>query len=208
MTVIKLFIGLTILLTLALASAAQAQNNPYPNELQGFEFFGKGKLKGLKLGVSTKETVKNIFGEKCEFSCDYDVDWTVTFSYYEIDLAKEETNETGEKKVYYIDSKYLYKLRSIELRQKKQISLADYSFSNAFEKQLKRQQLTHTEKGRGRMITYELFQDSFGLTYQLFGKTGSDAANNEKPYNKGDISSVLYIIPKEEEKKMFTLQKN
>ncbi|HSK70731.1 MAG TPA: hypothetical protein VK892_03480 [Pyrinomonadaceae bacterium] len=208
MTVIKLIIGLIFLLTLALASAAQAQNNPYPNELQGFEFFGKGKLKGLKLGVSTKETVKRVFGEGCEYFCDYDADWTVTFSYYEIDSMKEDSDENGKKTVYYIDSKYLYKLRSIELRPKKQISLVDYSFSNAFEKQLKRQQLTHTEKGRGRMITYELFQDSFGLTYQLFGKTGSDAPNNEKAHNKGDLSSVLYFIPKEEEKKMFTLQKN
>ena len=131
MTVIKLIIVLTFLLMLALASAAQAQNNPYPNELQGFEFFGKGKLKGLKLGVSTKETVKSIFGEECEYFCDYDKDWTVTFSYYDIDLMKEEADENGKKTVYYIDSKYLYKLRSIELRPKKQISLAEVCFPNA-----------------------------------------------------------------------------
>lgn len=206
MKFIKLITVLTFLLTLVLASPAQAQNDPYPNELKGFEFFGNGKLKGLKLGVSTKETVKNIFGENCEYFCDYSEDWTITFSYYDIDQTKEETNEKGEKTLYYIDSKYLWKLRSIELRPKKQISLADIPFPSVFEKSIRRQQSTHIQKGRGRMITLEIFQDSSGLTYEIFAKT-SNEANGEKPSNKGDISSVLYTIPKQREKDMFTLRK-
>lgn len=206
MKFIKLITILTFLLTLVLASPAQAQNEPYPNELNGFEFFGNGKLKGLKPGVSTKETVKNIFGEKCEYFCDYSEDWTVTFSFYEIDQTKEEINEKGEKTLYYIDSKYLWKLRSIELRPKKQISLAEVSFPSGFEKTIKRRQLTNVEKGRGRLINYEVYQDSFGLIYEIYAKPVNEV-NNEKGYNKGDVASVLYIIPKAQEKDMFTLRK-
>ncbi len=60
------------------------------------------------------------------------------------------------------------------------------------------------------MITYELFQDSLGLTYELFGTTDyvNIKAKSEKLYKKGDLFSIQYSISKEQEKVMFILQKN
>ncbi len=55
------------------------------------------------------------------------------------------------------------------------------------------------------MITYELFQDSLGLTYELFGTTERDdiKAAGERSYNKGDLFSIQYNISKDLEKQMF-----
>ena len=209
MKITKIFIVFTFLFALVFVQTSQAQNNPYPNELKGYDFFGKGKLKELKLGVSTKENVKKIFGKKCENKCDYDTDWTVNFSYYENNWTKEDTNQKGEKTVYYLNSKYLGKLRKIEIRPKRQTSFGNVSFPNTFQR-LSRSLITKDiRSGKNRMITYELFQDSYGLTYELFSTTDYDdiKTKNEKLYNKGDLFSIQYNISKEQEKDMFILQK-
>ena len=206
----KILIVFTFLLSLVFVETSQAQNNPYPNELKGYEFAGKGKLKGLTPGVSIKADVKKIFGKNCENQCDYDTDWTVNFSYYENNWIKDNTNEKGEKSVYYLDSKYLGNLRKIEIRPKRQVSFGNVSFPKAFQK-LSRSLITDdTRTGKSRMITYELFQDSLGLTYELFGTTDYDniKAKSEKLYKKGDLFSIQYSISKEQEKVMFILQKN
>nr|MBA3785795.1 hypothetical protein [Acidobacteriota bacterium] len=166
--------------------------------------------KGLTPGVSTKADVKKIFGKNCENQCDYDTDWTVNFSYYENNWIKDNTNEKGEKSVYYLDFKYLGNLRKIEIRPKRQVSFGKVSFPKTFQK-LSRSLITDdTRTGKSRMITYELFQDSLGLTYELFGTTDYDniKAKSEKLYKKGDLFSIQYSISKEQEKAMFILQKN
>ena len=206
----KILIVFTFLLSLVFVETSQAQNNPYPNELKGYEFARNGKLKGLTSGVSTKADVKKIFGKNCENQCDYDTDWTVNFSYYENNWIKDNTNEKGEKSVYYLDFKYLGNLRKIEIRPKRQVSFGKVSFPKTFQK-LSRSLITDdTRTGKNRMITYELFQDSLGLTYELFGTTDYDniKAKSEKLYKKGDLFSIQYSISKEQEKAMFILQKN
>ena len=206
----KILIVFIFLLSVVFVKASQAQNNPYPNELKGYEFAGKGKLKGLMPGVSTKENVKKIFGENCENRCDYDTDWTVNFSYYENNWIKENTDEKGKKLVYHLDSKYLGNLRKIEISPKKQILLGIVSFPKTFEKLSRSLIKEDTRTDKSRMITYELFQDSFGLTYELFDTTDYDSikAKNEKLYKKGELSSIQYSISKEQEKVMYILQKN
>ncbi len=118
--------------------------------------------------------------------------------------TKENTNEKNEKLVYYLDSKYLGKLRKIELRPKKQISFGNISFPNEFQKFL-RTSISNTRAGKSRTITYNLFQDSYGLTYELFGTTERDdiKAAGERSYNKGDLFSIQYNISKDLEKQMF-----
>jgi len=198
------------ILSLVFAKTSQAQIPSYPNELKSYEFSGKGKFKELKPGVSTREDVKRVFGAACENQCDYDADWTINFDYYENIWIKETTNEKGEKSVYHLDSKYIGKLRKIEILPKKQISLANVSFPAAFQK-LSRSLITDdTRTGKGRMMTYDLYQDSNGLTYELFNATDYDSimAKNEKSYKKGDLFSIQYSISKEQEKVMYILQKN
>ncbi len=206
----KILIVFTFLLSLIFVETSQAQNNPYPNELKGFEFAGNGKLKGLIPGVSTKADVKKIFGKICENQCDYDTDWTVNFSYYENNWIKENTNEKGEKLISYLDSKYLGNLRKIELRPKRQVSFGKVSFPKTFQKLSRSLIIDDTRTGKSRMITYELFQDFLGLTYELFSTTEYDNIKdkNEKLYKKGDLFSIQYSISKEQEKVMYILQKN
>lgn len=209
MKITRISIGFLFLMTIVFVQNFRAQNNLYPNELKGYEFFGKGKLAGIKPGVSTKEDVKKIFGKNCENACDYDADWTIKFSFYENNWTKEDTNERGEKSVYYLESRYLGKLRKIEISPKRQQSLANISFPNSFQK-LSRTQITRPRTGKGRMVTYEVFQDADGLIYELYATTDYDDIKNknEKLLNKGDLFLIQYSISKDQEKTMFTLKKN
>jgi hypothetical protein len=209
MKITKNFVGFVFLLAIVFVQNFQAQNNQFPNELKGYEFFGKGKLAGIKPGVSTKDDVKKVFGKNCEKICDYDADWLVNFSFYENNWTKEDTDERGVKSIYYLESRYLGKLRKIEITPKKQVSFANISFPNTFQK-LSRTQITRPRTGKGRMVTYEVFQDAGGLTYELYDATDYDdiKTKNERSYNKKDLYSILYNISKEQEKTMFTLKKN
>lgn len=205
-----LFVTFSFLLTLVFVSASQAQTSSYPNELKGYDFFGKGKLKNLKIGVSTIEDVKNVLGETCESVCDYDENWTVSFSFFENNWIKTDTDPNGVKTVQYLDPKYLGKLRKIEFHPKKQISFKNVSFPNEFRK-LSRSEITkNPQKNISKMTTYELFQDSNGLTYEIFGAKDVDNTKTKEKslYNKGDLYSVLYNISKEQEKEIFSPPKN
>ncbi len=53
MKLTKIFIVFTFLLAFAICVSAQSVQ--FPNELKGFEVFGKGKLKSLKLGSSKRK---------------------------------------------------------------------------------------------------------------------------------------------------------
>lgn len=205
----KFFIVLTVFAVFAFAPHVRAQSNAYPNELKGYEFFGKGKLKELKPGVSTKEDVKRIFGENCEASCDYDADWVVHFKFFENNWIKEDTDAKGKKTVYNLDPKYIGLLRRIEMRPKKRISFANFSFPNPFQRFLRSEINKEPDSKKSKMVTYELFQDSDGLVYELFSGVDYDQikAKGERFYNKKDLYSVIYNIPEEQEKTMYKLQK-
>lgn len=202
----KILISFTFLL--AFAVCISAQHNPFPNELKGYEFFGNGKLKDLQLTASSKDDVKQIFGTNCEKQCDYDADWSIEFEYFEDIWVMTDRNEKDEKLTYLLDSKYLGKLRSIEIRPRKQTSLADVSFSNVFQKLA----LTSTSTFRSdksRISGDEAFEDSNGLTYEILNQTIKYDIKNKKSrsYNKGDLVLIRYSIPKDSEKDLFVLQK-
>lgn len=209
MKITKNYGVLIFLLAIVFVENFPAQNNQYSNEIKGYEFFGKGKLTGLKIGVSTKEDLKRIFGKNCEEVCDYDADWTVKFIFYGNNWTKDETNEKGERLIYYLEPGYIGKLRKIEITPKKQMSFGNVSFPNAFQK-LSRSQITKNRSGKSKMVTYEVFQDVQGLTYELYSQTDYDEikAKNERLYNKGDLFSIQYNLSKEQEKVMFSLKKN
>jgi hypothetical protein len=210
MKVTRNFAGFIFLLAIVFVqNNFPAQNYPYSNELKGYEFFGKGKLAALKIGVSTKDDVKKIFGKNCEEVCDYDADWTINFIFYGNDWTRDETNEKGERLIYHLEPKYIGKLRKIEITPKKQQSFANISFPNTFQRLL-RSQITKNRSGKSKMTTYEVFQDVNGLSYELYDATDHDdiKTKNERSYNKKDLFSIQYNISKEQEKTMFTLKKN
>jgi len=202
----KIFIALTFLL--AFAVCVSAQGNPFPNELKGYEFFGNGKLKELQFAISSKDDVKKIFGASCEKQCDYDADWLIRFEYYEDIWVKTDRNDKDERLTYFLDSKYSGKLRSIEIRPKKQMSFANVTFPNTFQKLL----VTSTStfySGKSRIHGDEAFQDLDGLTYEILDQTivYNFKKEGKKSYNKGDLVLIRYDMPKKLEKSLFILQK-
>lgn len=190
------------------ATGVSAQKNQYPNELKGYEFFGSGKLKDLKLTASSKNDVKQIFGKKCEKQCDYDGGWLISFEYFEDIWVKTDRNDKDEKLTYFLDSKYLGKLRSVEIRPKNQVSFVNVEFSNAF-KQLANTTTTDTRSGKSSMTVNDAFQDSQGLSYELYSRTNYDDIKSKKTksHDKGDLVLIRYDLPKELENDLFVLQK-
>ena len=78
-------IFLLLILIPAFSAAGFGQSGQSLIELKGFEFYNEGKLKSLKIGVSTKADVVKIFGEKCAITCDYDEKWVIEFDYGDYD---------------------------------------------------------------------------------------------------------------------------
>lgn len=199
MKLVKFFIAFTFLLTFAVY--VSAQSNFYPNELKGYHFFDKGKLKELKLGVSTKQDVIEIFGENCENSCDYNQNWLIQFIYFD-DVRK---GGWRKEKTYIPVSRYLGKLYSIRLRPKLNISfrktvfLPRFSYSNGGSKNI--------YGDDEATIYYFAYSDKYGLEYRFFDKGNSTKYKNPSKWKRGDLLSIEYQIPDKLEKNMFVEQK-
>jgi hypothetical protein len=156
----KLFFVLTFLLAFALS--VSAQNNQYPNELKGYEFFGKGKLKKIWLGGSTKKDVKKIFGKDCEKECDYNENFRIKFEYL-APLDDCMTTEDIRDRAMCPQSKFVGTISSITLEPKQNENLKDIPTSR-FNKVLGGGSL---EKGSGVSRTYASFTDKYGLRYSI-----------------------------------------
>ena len=104
-------------------------------ELKGFEFYNEGKLKNLKIGVSTQKDVVKIFGEQCKVTCDYNENWIIEFEYWE-------------------------ELSSIILRPKNRTSFSTILFPSNFEKGVDYLK-TYEDKSTG--LIYKLFDRDFRL---------------------------------------------
>jgi hypothetical protein len=185
-----------------------AQTTQFPNELDGYKFFGSGKLAGLHLLASNREDVKRIFGVNCEKQCDYDADWSISFEYFDEIWTREESNNKGDKWVYKLDPKYLGKLRQIDLKPKKAIAFAKVVFPPVFSKVIVTAAPDRNDPRAGAAATvYDGFQDPNGLSYQLFGQSNPPGMPGSRQYKPGELVLIRYTIPKEREKSLFVLQK-
>lgn len=187
---------------------ADAQTNGYAHELPGYEFYGKGNLKGIRLLDSTSTDVIRVFGGSCLKQCDYDERWSVKFEYFSDIWVTERHSNKGEKQIYYLDSKYLGTIRVIEIRPKKNVSFLDLSFPGVFEKLIVTS-TTDGRSGKSRMTVNDAFHDPDGLTYEIYNRTNYDDIKNrdERSYEKGDLVLIRYNISEDKEKDMFVLQK-
>lgn len=211
----KIFVLFTLLLTFVFVKNTQAQSNPYPNELKGYEFFGKGKLKELILGFSKREDVEKIFGKDCGIKCDYDENWTVSFGY-----LGNVTKSSGEKD-YVLVPIYLDNLYWIKLRPKTNFSLKGIIFSSEF-----KQGITFRSSAAPCVLSshaskdcpfygdkdywnnlYNIYIDKYGLSYTVFDKVLEDSPKNVDKRPEGDLISIEYGISDELEKKMFLEKK-
>jgi hypothetical protein len=101
--------------------------NPYPNELEGFRFFGEGKLNALRHGISTSDDVEKIFGPPLEVNWHsktykYDSNWLVQVSFFFRLPAETELNTLQKArkgvKLYVPLPEYIGKIESIKMYPK------------------------------------------------------------------------------------------
>src|SRR5688572_18950567 len=76
---------LTMFLVLGFAMGVDSHAQSFPNELDGYRFFGEGKLKHLTFGSTKKADIVKLFGSSCERECEYDERLLVTFDYLSCD---------------------------------------------------------------------------------------------------------------------------
>ena len=60
MRTVKMLIAINLLLIFAFA--ASGQTDSFPNEVEGYKFYGTGKLESLKILVSKEKDVIKLFG--------------------------------------------------------------------------------------------------------------------------------------------------
>ncbi|MBS1793876.1 MAG: hypothetical protein JSS81_08475 [Acidobacteria bacterium] len=161
-------------------------DNPFPNEIEGFHFFKEGKLKGIVLGVSTREDIERIFGPpivptviKNASIYDYDSDWKMFIVY----LSREGSRRTyiysrcgvEYKSTWVPKPEYIGKIQSIQIIPKKPIS---------FNKIIEQPDLLKSfDMQKTQSSTYYIGRCS--LTYNV------DNEDSEKP-TKRDLESIMY----------------
>jgi hypothetical protein len=178
-----------------------------PNEMPGYEFFAKGKLNPIRLGISTKDDVRRIFGGACESACDYDENWLLRADYYEDRVMFTQTSgdskETEVKTEYIPKPRFVGKLQKLHLMPKKRTSFLNVYFPRTFGKN--QSYLIGDAWDEGGFAgavhtTFTLYVDGYGLEYSMFG---AETFNNSRkkapvekdPVRKGDLGEIEYSIP-------------
>ncbi len=176
--------------------------NTYPNELEGFTFFDKGKLQGLKLSISTREDVKSRFGAECRSTCDYDQNWDISFQYFN-DFHREATTDGRRVKII-PKGVYEDKIYSISLRPKKELLFDEVVFPRLFIRAYGIS-ASHDGKGGGTNKSYMKYRDRYGLEYSVLDRISLTTESNLK-WRKGQLIAIEYKIPEKFEEPMFTHQ--
>jgi hypothetical protein len=195
-------IPIVLFLLFILAFDSLAQKNSYPNELKGYEFYGRGKLMGLDLGKASKENIKAVFGEECTAKCDLDEKWSVEFDYFG-DFSLSVGSGDGLREVVPKPA-FVGKLYAIALIPKTEILLNENDFPAAFV----RNGIAGTASHSDIITSYFVFQDQNGLTYRIFNReTGRRDASAAGTLTKGELVEIKYEIPDRKQQRMW-IEKN
>lgn len=197
MRLTKIFSVFTFLF--AFVFQVSAQENPFPNELKGFEFFGNGKLKYLKLGSSKKKDIEMIFGKYCEKSCDYDENFTIKFEYLAA-LDDCMTTEDVRDRLMCPQNEFVGTISSITLEPKQNQIIKDIPTST-FNKVSGGGSI---EKGSGVSVSYTSFTDNYGLKYSIL--SGNTTYSQNPPFVEGKLYSIKYIFIDDFIRKIFTVE--
>lgn len=191
--------SLFFILILIFASFVFAQEKQFPNELEGFKFFGSGRLKNLKIGRSNGKDVEQIFGKKClaEDKCEYDEKFLVTVDY--LDLSDCMTTLKIRDRMMCPLEKYIGGIESITLTPRNTIRIESIS-TDIFGK---RTGGGIFPKGGGESIYYESFADEFGLKYSFRKNDGTTHFPMPKTVG-GELYSVNYALSEELETEIFS----
>ncbi len=197
MKAVKIFIAFTFLLAFTLQVSAQSVQ--FPNEMKGYEFFGKGKLKDLKLGSSKKKDIEKVFGEPCEKSCDYDENFKIKFEYL---APLDDCMTTADIRDRFMcpQNDFVGTISSITLEPKQNQTLKDLSTSK-FNKVSGGGSI---EKASGVSVSYTSFTDNYGLKYSIL--SGNTIYSQYAPFVEGKLYSIKYIFTDDIIRKIFTVE--
>jgi hypothetical protein len=178
------------------ASLPQTSYNLFPNEMEGFKFFGEGKLGVLSFGISASEDVRSIFGTPLKTNgngeiYDYDSDWLVLFIYitkHHVTSRYTDVKDVTVTKKLVTNPEYVGKIGGIILRPKKNIQFNRMNYPDNSVKELRREKESH--------YTYS---DSYGLTYKVFdgevGRMIGDLKEENVTLSRGGILEIAYRYP-------------
>lgn len=185
---IKLLAAINLLLIFALGVSGQTDS--FPNEVEGYKFYGTGKIGNMKFLVSNQADAIGIFSKKYGKSNDYDDNWTVAFVF----LRKGEyiSKGTGRtEKRFYLPKKYIGKLSEIHFLPRKHISFENIRFSKSFREGMASQ--TGDELRPEDAVSMKTFTDNSGLRYVVCSTTYVSGR-----YRRGDVFTIDYAIDRDE----------
>ena len=184
------------------------------NELDGYKFYGKGRLQGLKLGVSTREDVDKIFGV-CKMSsgvkgvCDYDENWRVIFQFFERKFPIKVASRIKDGKARYVTvvprPDYVGKVQSITFLPTRRISFSETTFPPSFHMNKDSDQWNGPDY-KIRIISYKYYRDRYGLIYKIFDKILVDSTGNEDYRKQGELETIYYSVPIELDDQIYVEQ--
>lgn len=188
---IRKVILLSICLGLFLINIS-AQDNPFPNEIDGLQFTKRDKFRDLKFLISTKDDVASVFGRHCAEGCQYDGNWDVEFSYVTKD-EKHVVTKNGVKLTYKVRGEFIGKLRDVQLTPLKPHILSE---SLVFPKGLYCR--IPAEPNHPNPEKIKICWDRSVTAYRIFSEDDPGGR-----YKKNEIIVISYVISDEKRKNMF-----
>ncbi len=154
----------------------------FPSELEGFKFYGRGKLEGMKLGVTKSQDWDKVFGTGKEEDLNLNEDWTTSGFISVSEEAFKSVTINGIERKYQVFPSFTRTLWQINLSPRKRISFRNFHFPSVF--QVSGGFSSHNP------CSFTVYSDEDGLSYSIV---------NANPENKscrgGDLSTISYSIP-------------
>lgn len=160
------------------------QEFSFPNEVKGYEFYGKNRLEGIQLKVSSKSDITNLLGSDCDWDrCVYDENWYMIFVYLDA-TWREYVIKNGIEHTLSPLPKFHDRLWLIGLEPRKPTLITDADWSSFSS--------VHSRKIHSGIKLVD-YHDGSGLLYSLM--TEGDLA--------GQIDQIVYSVPKNARQDMF-----
>jgi hypothetical protein len=191
------------------ASVPQNPDTPFPNELEGLKFYGKGKLSSITFGVSGIDDVRGILGAPLQSRSgtdvfDYDADWLIVFGYFYAGFSTTSTytseNGVGVTKKYVLNPEYIGKINYIILRPKKSFPFSRTSNSDDSLKEYRQKNDKFYRYADRDGLTYKVYDGDAGRLIYGLGKT-------DVTISRADLMEIEYIYSCFKNKDIYVEQK-
>jgi hypothetical protein len=179
---IRRIILLSICLGIFLTNAS-AQENPFPNEIDGLQFTKQATFRSLKFLISTKEDIASVVGHNCAAVCKYDDNWDIEFAF--VDKGTKGTKTSNAiRTIYKVRAEYLGKLLSVRFTPRTPHILPE---SLVFPKDLQ-----CSRPGDSKSLDTQKFKacwDDRVIAYHMYSEDDSQGK-----YRKNEIVDIFYGI--------------